>query len=212
MTNGAGRGVVVAIGNFDGLHRGHRSLLARARALANELGADVGVVTFEPHPVKVLASQMAPPLILRRDEKETARRRLMATLEWAVSGCVGYEIRNGACSEGCSRHVNIDGSSKRSSISSAPSLAPLVPSKVLGFLVNRSLFLRGCSLSLYLGGVNVNTTDATTGVSSTGKSHTPSLRATVVGPVPSQSPHTCFSSTGAPACVPYVPRLHVVLR
>jgi riboflavin kinase/FMN adenylyltransferase len=76
MTNGAGRGVVVAIGNFDGLHRGHRSLLARARALANELGADVGVVTFEPHPVKVLASQMAPPLNLRRDEKETALRAL----------------------------------------------------------------------------------------------------------------------------------------
>jgi riboflavin kinase/FMN adenylyltransferase len=62
-------GVVVAIGNFDGLHRGHRALLAAARGLADQKIADVGVVTFDPHPVKVLASQMAPPLILRRDEK-----------------------------------------------------------------------------------------------------------------------------------------------
>jgi riboflavin kinase/FMN adenylyltransferase len=62
-------GVVVAIGNFDGLHRGHRALLDAARALADRKGADVGVVTFDPHPVKVLASRMAPPLILRPDEK-----------------------------------------------------------------------------------------------------------------------------------------------
>jgi riboflavin kinase/FMN adenylyltransferase len=63
------QGVVVAIGNFDGLHRGHRALLEATRALAERKGAAVGVVTFEPHPVKVLASRMAPPLILRRDEK-----------------------------------------------------------------------------------------------------------------------------------------------
>jgi riboflavin kinase/FMN adenylyltransferase len=69
-------GVVVAIGNFDGLHRGHRALLESARALADRKGADVGVVTFEPHPVKVLASQMAPPLILRRDEKLAGLKEL----------------------------------------------------------------------------------------------------------------------------------------
>ena len=54
---------------------------------------------------------------------------------------------------------------------------------------------------LYLGGVNVNTTDATTGVSSTGKSHTPYLRATG-GASPFAKSAYCFSSTGAPACVP----------
>jgi riboflavin kinase/FMN adenylyltransferase len=70
------RGVVAAIGNFDGLHRGHRALIARARTLADRLGVGVAVVTFEPHPVKVLASRMAPPLILRRDEKEAGLRAL----------------------------------------------------------------------------------------------------------------------------------------
>jgi riboflavin kinase/FMN adenylyltransferase len=77
-SNHADSGVVVAIGNFDGLHRGHQALLARARTLADELGARVGVVTFDPHPARVLASRMAPPLILRRDEKEAGLRALGA--------------------------------------------------------------------------------------------------------------------------------------
>ncbi|MBM4281323.1 MAG: bifunctional riboflavin kinase/FAD synthetase [Deltaproteobacteria bacterium] len=76
MTTRDGHGAVIAIGNFDGLHRGHRALIARARALAAPRGATVGVVTFDPHPAKVLASHMAPPQILRRDEKETGLRAL----------------------------------------------------------------------------------------------------------------------------------------
>jgi riboflavin kinase / FMN adenylyltransferase len=52
---------VVAIGNFDGVHRGHRSLIAAARTQARDLGASLGVVTFEPHPREVLAPEKAPP-------------------------------------------------------------------------------------------------------------------------------------------------------
>ena len=63
---------VVALGNFDGVHRGHQALLTRAKALASTMGAVAGVVTFEPHPVKVLAPHLAPPLILRPDEKARA--------------------------------------------------------------------------------------------------------------------------------------------
>lgn len=44
------RGGVVAIGNFDGVHRGHQALLGRARDLAAGTGAPFGLVTFEPHP------------------------------------------------------------------------------------------------------------------------------------------------------------------
>ena len=44
------RGAVVAIGNFDGVHRGHQRLLEIARAEAARLGRPWGVVTFEPHP------------------------------------------------------------------------------------------------------------------------------------------------------------------
>ncbi len=41
---------VVAIGNFDGLHRGHAAVLRRARAVAERLGRPCAVLTFEPHP------------------------------------------------------------------------------------------------------------------------------------------------------------------
>jgi riboflavin kinase / FMN adenylyltransferase len=41
---------VVAIGNFDGLHRGHQELLGVARVKATELGKPWGIITFEPHP------------------------------------------------------------------------------------------------------------------------------------------------------------------
>lgn len=54
---------VVAIGNFDGVHRGHRALIKAARARARELDAPLGVVTFEPHPREVLTPETAPPRI-----------------------------------------------------------------------------------------------------------------------------------------------------
>lgn len=44
------QGAVIVIGNFDGVHQGHRTLIALARAKAKELHAPVGVLTFEPHP------------------------------------------------------------------------------------------------------------------------------------------------------------------
>ncbi len=44
------RGAVVAIGNFDGVHRGHRALIDTAREHATRLGRPAAVLTFEPHP------------------------------------------------------------------------------------------------------------------------------------------------------------------
>ena len=44
------RGAVIAIGNFDGVHRGHQALLARARDIARERGLKWGMLTLEPHP------------------------------------------------------------------------------------------------------------------------------------------------------------------
>ena len=62
-------GCVLSIGNFDGVHLGHRALLARARALAEPLGVPVVVLTFEPHPLAVLAPQQAPPRLTTLDER-----------------------------------------------------------------------------------------------------------------------------------------------
>jgi riboflavin kinase/FMN adenylyltransferase len=50
-------GAVVAIGNFDGLHRGHRGVIARAQALARKLGRPCALLTFEPHPADFFAGE-----------------------------------------------------------------------------------------------------------------------------------------------------------
>lgn len=55
-----GRGAVVAIGNFDGVHRGHQALLEIARTKARDLDAPLGVVTFEPHPRLFFQPDQAP--------------------------------------------------------------------------------------------------------------------------------------------------------
>ena len=44
------RGAALAIGNFDGVHRGHQALLAAARSAAEALGVPAGVILFEPNP------------------------------------------------------------------------------------------------------------------------------------------------------------------
>lgn len=44
------RGAVVALGNFDGVHLGHREVIRRAASTANTLGVPLGVIVFEPHP------------------------------------------------------------------------------------------------------------------------------------------------------------------
>ncbi len=51
----AARGAAVAIGNFDGVHRGHRAVVHTAAGMAAGLGAPLGVVTFEPHPREVVS-------------------------------------------------------------------------------------------------------------------------------------------------------------
>ena len=55
---------VAAIGNFDGVHLGHQRLLGRLCEAARERGVPSMVITFEPHPVKVLATHRPLPLIM----------------------------------------------------------------------------------------------------------------------------------------------------
>ncbi len=55
-------GAVVALGNFDGVHRGHKAVIARAMALADRLGRPCAVCTFEPHPADYFAGR---PVIFR---------------------------------------------------------------------------------------------------------------------------------------------------
>lgn len=56
----AARGASVAVGNFDGVHRGHREVIRAAAGHARRLGRPLGVLTFEPHPREVLNPAGAP--------------------------------------------------------------------------------------------------------------------------------------------------------
>jgi len=60
---------VLALGNFDGVHRGHRKILERVRRVAGERGATSVVMTFDPHPPRVVRPDKAPPLLMTKPQK-----------------------------------------------------------------------------------------------------------------------------------------------
>jgi riboflavin kinase/FMN adenylyltransferase len=79
-------GAVVAIGNFDGVHRGHAALLAHARDVANGLGAPLVALTFDPHPRRHFMPD-APPFMLsdnvmRAENLRTAGADAVVTLRF----------------------------------------------------------------------------------------------------------------------------------
>ena len=69
------RGAVLAMGNFDGLHKGHAALIDQARAIAGGHGAPTAVLTFEPHPRNVFVPGCEPFRLtpFRVKEREIAR-------------------------------------------------------------------------------------------------------------------------------------------
>lgn len=56
--------VVLALGNFDGLHRGHTKIIDRVRRRAGERGGTPVAMTFDPHPPRVVRPDRAPPLLM----------------------------------------------------------------------------------------------------------------------------------------------------
>ncbi len=70
------RGAVVAIGNFDGVHRGHRRVIEETVAIARQLGAPAAALTFDPHPRRLFTPD-APPFALTSNG---ARARRLAAL------------------------------------------------------------------------------------------------------------------------------------
>jgi riboflavin kinase / FMN adenylyltransferase len=59
----AGPSLVVVMGVFDGVHRGHQHVLAQAREVADQNSAQLVAMTFDPHPAQVLAPGRAPALL-----------------------------------------------------------------------------------------------------------------------------------------------------
>ncbi|MEF3366891.1 bifunctional riboflavin kinase/FAD synthetase [Methylocystis sp. 9N] len=69
-------GAVAALGNFDGLHRGHRGVIARAQALARKLARPCVLLTFEPHPADVFAGRSVIFRLTPPDAKAAQAARL----------------------------------------------------------------------------------------------------------------------------------------
>ena len=70
------RGGILSIGNFDGVHRGHQQILSRLSSSARAAGGPAVVMTFDPHPIQLLAPDRAPPSL------STLRRK-----SELISGC-----------------------------------------------------------------------------------------------------------------------------
>ncbi len=78
---------VVAIGNFDGVHRGHQAIFETVRQKAAAIGGTAVAITFDPHPVKVLNKKQSPPLITRLDQKI----ELIGALGIDVTICIPFD-------------------------------------------------------------------------------------------------------------------------
>ncbi|MEP1328424.1 bifunctional riboflavin kinase/FAD synthetase [Pseudophaeobacter sp.] len=104
------RGASVAIGNFDGVHRGHQSVIDLARAAAPD--APLGVMTFEPHP-REFFSPNAPPFRLMSPEARASRleklgvsRLYQLNFNAALSGLTPEDFARKVIAEGLGlRHV-----------------------------------------------------------------------------------------------------------
>ncbi len=60
---------ILALGNFDGLHRGHIKIIERVRRVATERAATALVMTFDPHPPRVVRPDKAPPLLMTKAQR-----------------------------------------------------------------------------------------------------------------------------------------------
>jgi len=69
------RPVLLALGMFDGVHRGHQHLIRRLLERSSEVGGYAVVTTFDPHPLKVLSSPSQPFLLTTLEER-------LSLLEW----------------------------------------------------------------------------------------------------------------------------------
>ena len=80
------RGAIVAMGNFEGVHRGHRAVIAAAVNRARALGCPAAALTFEPHP----RAFFRPDEPLFRLTDEAAKLRLFAAT--ALDGAVVMKL------------------------------------------------------------------------------------------------------------------------
>ena len=67
-------GAIATIGNYDGIHRGQRTLIEKTVERAREEGVSAAVISFEPHPLRVLRPETAPKLLTTSEQRERLLR------------------------------------------------------------------------------------------------------------------------------------------
>ena len=91
------RGAAVALGNFDGVHRGHLAVLDLARAAAKAAHAPLGVITFEPHPRQFFAPASAPFRLMNASSRAHRLEKLGVALLYELpfsAALVGMEAES----------------------------------------------------------------------------------------------------------------------
>lgn len=84
------QGSVVAIGNFDGVHKGHQAVLKSAGRKAKAMGVPLVALTFDPHPREVLVPQKAPMRLTPLPEKAALLRHYGADAVYVVPFSLAY--------------------------------------------------------------------------------------------------------------------------
>lgn len=100
------RGAAVAVGAFDGVHRGHQAVIASARAAAQRLGAPLAVVSFDPHPRRLFQPEAAPFRLMTADQMARAMaplgvdRLYLIPFDREMAGMTDEEFARRVLSEG----------------------------------------------------------------------------------------------------------------
>ena len=79
------KGAAVAVGAFDGVHRGHQAVIAGARDAADRLGAPLGVVSFDPHPRRWFQKDAAPFRLMTAEQMAEALAPLGVDILYLLS-------------------------------------------------------------------------------------------------------------------------------
>lgn len=76
---------VISIGNFDGVHIGHKALLNTVITRAKELSVRTAVVTFDPHPLYIINPDKAPKLLMTIDQRINTLSKIGLDLVWVIN-------------------------------------------------------------------------------------------------------------------------------
>jgi riboflavin kinase/FMN adenylyltransferase len=100
------RGAAIALGNFDGVHRGHQRVIAAAADAARRLGAPLGVISFEPHPRRWFQPEAEPFRVMSVDQQARALEALGVEILYvlpfgaAMAGMTDQEFAREVLAEG----------------------------------------------------------------------------------------------------------------